>query len=127
MGMVTEGIETEAERSNVDLTLKFKNQCGLGEYQARKWRSWHHHMAMVMMAMLFMLEQRLLHKEKYPLLSFLISSLSFRLFFRIERLINKNLFASWRSAMKGDAQPLSRRTGSSCDPCQLMSTTNVTK
>jgi SRSO17 transposase len=46
-----------------------KNQCGMGEYQARKWRSWHHHMAMVMMAMLFMLEQRMLFKDDYPLLS----------------------------------------------------------
>jgi SRSO17 transposase len=56
-----------------------KNQCGLGEYQARKWRSWHHHMAMVMMAMLFMLEQRLLYKEQYPLLSCfdIVSILSF--------------------------------------------------
>lgn len=46
-----------------------KMQCGLGEYQARKWRSWHHHMAMVMMAMLFMLEQRLLCKEFDPFTS----------------------------------------------------------
>jgi hypothetical protein len=44
-------------------------ECGLGEYQARKWRSWHHHMAMVMMAMLFLLEQRLFYKKNMPLLS----------------------------------------------------------
>jgi len=46
-----------------------KNQCGMGEYQARKWRSWHHHMAMVMMALLFMVEQRILFRETCPLLS----------------------------------------------------------
>ena len=46
-----------------------KVECGLGEYQARKWRSWHHHMAMVMMAMLFLLEQRLFYKKNIPLLS----------------------------------------------------------
>jgi len=46
-----------------------KNQCGMGEYQARKWRSWHHHMAMVMMAILFMVEQRILFKGTHPLLS----------------------------------------------------------
>jgi SRSO17 transposase len=65
-----------------------KNQCGFGEYQARKWRSWHHHMAMVMMAMLFMLEQRLLHKKQYPLLSCfdIVSILSFIL---PHRAINK--------------------------------------
>jgi SRSO17 transposase len=46
-----------------------KNQCGMGEYQARGWPAWHHHMTMVMLAMLFMLEQRLLHQENIPLLS----------------------------------------------------------
>lgn len=46
-----------------------KNQCGMGEYQARGWLAWHHHMSMVMLAMLFMLEQRLQHQADIPLLS----------------------------------------------------------
>jgi len=46
-----------------------KSSCGMSDYQARSWRSWHHHMALVMMAMLFMLEQRLLYKDSHPLLS----------------------------------------------------------
>ena len=46
-----------------------KTSCGMSDYQARGWRSWHHHMALVMMAMLFMLEQRLSHKGSHPLLS----------------------------------------------------------
>ena len=46
-----------------------KGEVGLGDYQARKWSSWHHHMALVMMAMLFMLKTRLSHKDDYPLLS----------------------------------------------------------
>jgi SRSO17 transposase len=46
-----------------------KTSCGMSDYQARRWRSWHHHMALVMMAMLFMLEQRLLYKDSHPLLS----------------------------------------------------------
>jgi SRSO17 transposase len=46
-----------------------KTSCGMSEYQARRWRSWHHHMALVMMAMLFMLEQRLSYKGAHPLLS----------------------------------------------------------
>ena len=46
-----------------------KNQCGMTGYQARGWRSWHHHMAMVLLVMLFFLEERLLHKEDCPLLS----------------------------------------------------------
>jgi len=46
-----------------------KQQCGLDEYQFRGWRGWHHHMALVLMAMQFMLEQRLQNQELYPLLS----------------------------------------------------------
>jgi SRSO17 transposase len=46
-----------------------KNQCGMGQYQARGWRSWHHHMTMVMPAMLFLLEQRINNSSDYPLLS----------------------------------------------------------
>ena len=41
----------------------------MADYQVRLWSGWHHHMAMVMIAMLFMLEERLLHKEDTPLLS----------------------------------------------------------
>ncbi len=46
-----------------------KGTVGLDHYQTRGWRAWHHHMAMVMMATLFMLETRLAHKDEYPLLS----------------------------------------------------------
>ena len=46
-----------------------KGQCGMADYQVQKWVAWHHHMALVMMAMLFMLEERLSRKEDYPLLS----------------------------------------------------------
>jgi hypothetical protein len=28
-----------------------KGQCGMADYQVRLWNAWHHHMAMVMMAM----------------------------------------------------------------------------
>lgn len=46
-----------------------KSECGLADYQVRGWLAWHHHMALVMMAMLFMLEEKLTQKESYPLLS----------------------------------------------------------
>jgi SRSO17 transposase len=46
-----------------------KSECGLGEYQVRGWNGWHHHMTLVMMAMLFMLKRRLSNKDEYPLLS----------------------------------------------------------
>ena len=46
-----------------------KSEAGMADYQARKWSAWHHHMALVSMAMLFMAEERERHKEDYPLLS----------------------------------------------------------
>lgn len=46
-----------------------KSYCGMADYQVRLWSGWHHHMAMVMIAMLFMLEERLLQKDDIPLLS----------------------------------------------------------
>ena len=46
-----------------------KGEAGMAQYQVRGWRGWHHHMALVMVAMLFMLKQRILHKEQFPLLS----------------------------------------------------------
>jgi len=46
-----------------------KSEGGLADYQVRGWRAWHHHMALVLMAMLFMLEEKLSNQESYPLLS----------------------------------------------------------
>ncbi len=46
-----------------------KQETGLSDYQVRGWRAWHHHMALSMMAMLFMLEERLRQQHHYPLLS----------------------------------------------------------
>ena len=46
-----------------------KSHVGLARYQARNWPAWHRHMALVMMATLFMLEQRETLKQQFPLLS----------------------------------------------------------
>lgn len=46
-----------------------KSNCGMADYQVRGWRGWHHHMAMVMLAMLFMVKERLHHQDTLPLLS----------------------------------------------------------
>ena len=60
----------QAQRFWVERALQDgKSESGLADYQARKWRSWHHHMTLVMMAMLFMLEERILQKDEHPLLS----------------------------------------------------------
>lgn len=46
-----------------------KNDAGMGDYQARGWRAWHHHMALVLMAMLPVLQQKAEHQDTHPLLS----------------------------------------------------------
>lgn len=44
-----------------------KQQAGLADYQVRGWVGWHHHMAMVLLATLFMLEERIESGEELPL------------------------------------------------------------
>lgn len=46
-----------------------KNELGLSDYQVRKWKGWHHHHAIVMMAMLFMLKEQIDQEIEYPLMS----------------------------------------------------------
>jgi SRSO17 transposase len=46
-----------------------RRHSGLGDYQVRGWLGWHHHMAIVLMAMLFMLEERGRYGANVPMLS----------------------------------------------------------
>jgi len=46
-----------------------KNEVGLSDYQVRKWKGWHHHHAIVLMAMLFMLKEQIDHEVEYPIMS----------------------------------------------------------
>ncbi len=46
-----------------------KSHAGLADYQVRTWTGWHHHMAMVMLALLFMLETKIKNEDSYQLLS----------------------------------------------------------
>ena len=39
-----------------------KSECGMADYQVRKWNAWHHHMALVMMAMSLCLLNELIIK-----------------------------------------------------------------
>jgi SRSO17 transposase len=41
----------------------------MADYQVLGWVAWHHHMALVMMAMLFMLIERIRNQKAHPLLS----------------------------------------------------------
>jgi SRSO17 transposase len=46
-----------------------KTSVGMADYQARGWIAWHHHMSLVMLALLFLLKERLLHQQDVALLS----------------------------------------------------------
>jgi SRSO17 transposase len=46
-----------------------KSTCGMADYQVRGWTGWHHHMAMVMLALLFMLKIKVKYGDSYELLS----------------------------------------------------------
>jgi SRSO17 transposase len=46
-----------------------KDSLGMTDYQVRGWRAWHHHMTMTIMALHYILEQKVFHEEEIPLLS----------------------------------------------------------
>jgi SRSO17 transposase len=60
----------QAQRHWVERTFEdAKSELGMAQYEVRSWRGWHHHMALVSMAMLFMLKERVGHAESAPMLS----------------------------------------------------------
>ncbi len=44
-----------------------KNELGMSDYQIRKWNGWHHHHALVLMAGLFLLKQKIEGEQEAPL------------------------------------------------------------
>ncbi len=46
-----------------------KNELGMSDYQVRKWNGWHHHHALVLMAGLFLLQQKIANQQEAPLMS----------------------------------------------------------
>lgn len=62
--------QMQGQRYWVERTFEdAKGECGLGDYQALGWRAWHHHVTMVMLAMLFIAEQRVAHQPGLALLT----------------------------------------------------------
>jgi SRSO17 transposase len=60
----------QGQRFFVEQTFKTaKSHLGAADYQVRKWRAWHHHMALVGLALLFLLEEKQDHHGTLPLLS----------------------------------------------------------
>lgn len=46
-----------------------KSELGMAQYEVRGWRGWHHHMTLVCLAMLFLLQERCRAQQHTPLLS----------------------------------------------------------
>ena len=46
-----------------------KQEGGMSQYQVRGWLAWHHHIALTMLSMLFVLTEKIEYKNEYPLLS----------------------------------------------------------
>jgi SRSO17 transposase len=46
-----------------------KGACGMADYQVRGFNAWHHHMALVMVALMFLAKERLANRETATLLS----------------------------------------------------------
>ena len=46
-----------------------KGACGMADYQVRGWRAWHHHMALVMVALMFLAKELLANRDTADLLS----------------------------------------------------------
>jgi len=60
-----------AQRYWVERTFdNAKNELGMSDYQVRKWKSWHHHHSLVMLASLFIMKQQMENHPQVPLLSF---------------------------------------------------------
>lgn len=62
--------QMQCRRYWVERTLEdAKGEAGLDQYQLRGWKGWHHHMAMTLLAMLFLLQLTLHFGSKAPLLT----------------------------------------------------------
>lgn len=68
---LTQMVRKHADRYWIERAFQdAKTSLGMADYQARGWVAWQHHMSMVMLAMLFMIRERMLHLRQIELLSF---------------------------------------------------------
>lgn len=62
--------EHQGQRHFIERTFQnSKSHLGMADYQVRKWQAWHRHMAMVALAGLFVMEERMFNRKEKPLLS----------------------------------------------------------
>ena len=63
--------QVQAQRFFIEHSFhEAKSECGMADYQVRRWDAWHHHMALVMLATLFLVKQKMLGRKQWPMLSF---------------------------------------------------------
>lgn len=73
-----------------------KGTAVIEQYQIRSWQSWHHHMSLVMMSMLFMLETRLKQKENHPFLSCPDIATLLAIFLTTQQVNNEASVTKWK-------------------------------
>jgi len=62
--------QVQAQRYFVERGLQdAKKEVGMSEYQVRGWLAWHHHIALVMLGLLFVLQEKMEFKTDWPLLT----------------------------------------------------------
>ncbi len=63
--------QVQAQRFFIEHSFReAKSECGMADYQVRRWDAWHHHMALVMLGTLFLLKQKIQGRKQWPMLSF---------------------------------------------------------
>ncbi|MCB1983940.1 MAG: hypothetical protein H6936_05925 [Burkholderiales bacterium] len=61
--------QVQAQRYFIEHSFhEAKSECGMADYQVRRWDAWHHHMALVMLAMLFLVKQKMTGREQWQML-----------------------------------------------------------
>jgi len=78
----TELARLQALRFFIEHSFKeAKSECGLADYQVRRWDAWHHHVALVTLGTLFLAKQKVEGRKRWPMLSFndLVTALGYRL------------------------------------------------
>jgi SRSO17 transposase len=67
---LTKLVRKAAYRFYIERTFQdAKTSIGMADYQVRVWNGWHHHMAMVMFAMMFLMKERIINEANVSLLS----------------------------------------------------------
>jgi SRSO17 transposase len=66
----TKLVQMQSQRYFVERSFQdAKQEMGMSQYQVRGWLAWHHHIALVMLSMEFVLTEKMLFKNEHPLLT----------------------------------------------------------